>query len=119
MEHAVSAEFECKLAEKLGADAECPHGHGLRLETQEQRRARGLMPLDELEKGESATVISVFERDRKLLEYLDALGIRPSAPVRLLARNYDATVTLRIGDRDVPLGKAAAGRVWVQPNDLK
>ena len=119
LEHAVSAEFECKLAEKLGADAECPHGHGLRLETQEQRRARGLMPLDELEKGESATVISVFERDRKLLEYLDALGIRPSAPVRLLARNYDATVTLRIGDRDVPLGKAAAGRVWVQPNDLK
>ncbi len=119
LEHAVSAEFESKLAEKLGADAECPHGHGLRLETQEQRRARGLMPLDELEKGESATVISVFERDRKLLEYLDALGIRPSAPVKLLARNYDATVTLRIGDRDVPLGKAAAGRVWVQPNDLK
>ncbi len=119
LEHAVSAEFESKLAEKLGADAECPHGHGLRLETQEQRRARGLTPLDELKQGERATVISVFERDRKLLEFLDALGIRPSASLQMLARNYDATITLRIGNRDVPLGKAAAGRVWVQPNDLK
>jgi DtxR family transcriptional regulator, Mn-dependent transcriptional regulator len=119
LEHAVSAEFEGKLAEKLGADAECPHGHGLRLETREQRRARGLTPLDELKKGERATVISVFERDRKLLEYLDALGIRPSAPLQMLARNYDATVTLRIAERDVPLGQKAASRVWVQPNDWK
>lgn len=119
LEHAVSAEFESKLAEKLGADAECPHGHGLRLETQAQRRARGLTPLDELKKGECAKVISVFERDRKLLEYLDGLGIRPSAPLQMLARNYDATVTLRIGSREVPLGQIAASRVWVQPNDLK
>lgn len=119
LEHAVSAEFESKLADKLGADAECPHGHGLRLETQAQRRARGLTPLDELKKGECAKVISVFERDRKLLEYLDGLGIRPSAPVQMLSRNYDATVTLRIGCREVPLGQIAASRVWVHPNDLK
>ena len=119
LEHAVSAEFEQKLAEKLGADAECPHGHGLRLETRDQRRARGLTPLNELKPGESATVISAFERDRKLLEFLDALGIRPSAPIQMLARNYDATITLRVGDREVPLGNAAAGRVWVQPKDLK
>jgi DtxR family transcriptional regulator, Mn-dependent transcriptional regulator len=117
LEHAVSADFEKKLAEKLGAEADCPHGHGLLLETQQHRRARGLAPLDELAIGERATVVSVFERDRKLLEFLDGLGIRPAAPLELLARNYDETMTLRVaGQREVPLGLAAAGRVWVQRN---
>ncbi|OYW08571.1 MAG: DtxR family transcriptional regulator, partial [Acidobacteriia bacterium 12-62-4] len=74
LEHAVSADFEKKLAEKLGAEADCPHGHGLLPETQQQRRDRGLLPLDELPTGTPAKVVSVFERDRKLLEFLDGLG---------------------------------------------
>jgi DtxR family transcriptional regulator, Mn-dependent transcriptional regulator len=119
LEHAVSADFESRLAEKLGAEAECPHGHGLRLETQEQRRARGLSPLDELPIGETATVVSVFERDRQLLEFLDGLGIRPAATLELLSRNYDTTMTLRIATREVPLGLPAASRVWVQRNASK
>jgi DtxR family Mn-dependent transcriptional regulator len=66
--------------------------------------------------GERAIVVSVFERDRKLLEFSDGLGIRPAAPLELLARNYDETMTLRVaGQREVPLG-LAAGRVWVQRN---
>lgn len=117
LEHAVSADFEDKLAEKLGAEADCPHGHGLLLETQQHRRQRGLLPLDELTIGTSATVVSVYERDRKLLEFLDGLGLRPAALLELLARNYDDTITLRVaGHREVPLGRAAANRVWVQPN---
>jgi DtxR family transcriptional regulator, Mn-dependent transcriptional regulator len=119
LEHAVSADFESRLAEKLGAEAECPHGHGLRLETQEQRRARGLSPLDELPIGETATVVSVFERDRQLLEFLDGLAIRPAATLELLSRNYDTTMTLRIATREVPLGLPAASRVWVQRNASK
>lgn len=119
LEHAVSADFESRLAEKLGAEAECPHGHGLRLETQEQRRARGLSPLDELPIGETATVVSVFERDRQLLEFLDGLGIRPAATLELLSRNYDTTMTLRVAAREVPLGLPAASRVWVQRNASK
>ncbi len=120
LEHAVSADFENKLADKLGAEADCPHGHGLLLETQQHRRERGLVPLDELAIGEQATVVSVFERDRKLLEFLDGLGIRPAATLKLLARNYDKTMTLRVaGQREVPLGLAAANRVWVQRSALK
>ena len=36
---------------------------------------------------------SVFERDRKLLEYLHELGVRPGAKVEVIARNYDDTIT--------------------------
>ncbi|MCX6586026.1 MAG: metal-dependent transcriptional regulator [Acidobacteria bacterium] len=115
LEHAVSADFEKKLAEKLGAQAECPHGHGLLAETREQRRARGLMPLDELPAGARATVVSVFERDRKLLEHLDGLGIRPAAAVEIVARDSGEALRLRVdGAREGALGVTAAGRVWVR-----
>ena len=61
-------------------------------------------------------VRSVFERDRKLLEYLHELGVRPGAQVEVIASNYDDTITLRIGGSSVPLGRAAAARVWASPS---
>jgi DtxR family Mn-dependent transcriptional regulator len=113
LEHAVSAEFERRLQEKLGTSEACPHGNRLGLDTPEDRRHRGWMPLDECEFEGAARVMSVFERDRKLLEYLNGLGIRPGADLQLIARNYDDTITLRIHGRSIPLGKSAASKVWV------
>jgi DtxR family Mn-dependent transcriptional regulator len=59
--------------------------------------------------------MSVFERDRQLLEFLDGLGIQPGAEVEFLSSNYDQTVTLRISGSVLHLGQVAAGKVWVQP----
>ncbi|MBI3280854.1 MAG: metal-dependent transcriptional regulator [Acidobacteria bacterium] len=117
LEHAVSEDFEKRLLEKLGESDICPHGNRVLVDTPEDRRRRGLRPLDEFEPDASATVVSVFERDRKLLEYLDELGIRPGARLDLVARNYDDTITLRVRGRAVPLGKAAAAKVWARTSD--
>ena len=54
-------------------------------------------PLVEITAQGPAQVASVFERDRKLLEYLDGLGIRPGAKLRMVSRNYDDTLTLKVG----------------------
>jgi DtxR family Mn-dependent transcriptional regulator len=113
LEHAVSADFERRLVEKLGDVTACPHGNLVGLDTPEDRRRRGLRPLDEMPSAR-VRVVSVFERDRKLLEYLDGLGIHPGAELEVLARNYDETMSLRIGGRAAQLGPAAAGRVWVE-----
>ncbi|HYP14011.1 MAG TPA: metal-dependent transcriptional regulator [Bryobacteraceae bacterium] len=116
LEHAVSAEFESKLRDKLGTvDAACPHGNLVSFDTPKDRRKRGWRPLDEFEPDASVEVMSVFERDRKLLEYLDELGIRPGASVDIASRNYDETITFRIDGEVVPLGRAAAGKVWAKP----
>ena len=69
--------------------------------------------MDELPPGATAKVTSVFERDRSLLEYLDALGIRPSAELELVTRNYDDTLTLKVAGKPVQLGTTAAQKVWV------
>lgn len=114
LEHAVSEEFERRLAERLGTGEACPHGNRVERDTPQDRRSRGLVPLDEVPSGADATVISVFERDRRLLEYLNGLGIYPGAPMRMVACNYDDTLTLRINEKAIQLGRAAAAKVWVE-----
>jgi DtxR family transcriptional regulator, Mn-dependent transcriptional regulator len=114
LEHAVSADFERHLVEKLGTGEACPHGNRASGDTPQERRKRGLRPLDEAPAESEATVVSVFERDRRLLEYLNGLGIRPGAVLRMLASNYDDTLTLCLAGKPVQLGKAAAAKVWVE-----
>ena len=106
LEHAVSEEFEKKLIEKLG-------GATMGLDSAKDRREMGWIPLSELEPGASAQVESAFERDRDLLEYLNSLGIRPQALLKMVAVNVDQTVTLNIAGQMVPLGHTAASKVWV------
>src|SRR5215475_11159825 len=42
LEHAVSADFEKKLLEKLGDGAVCPHGNSVEMDSPAERRKRGL-----------------------------------------------------------------------------
>src|SRR5437016_6688921 len=85
LEHAVSAEFERKLAEKLGTGAVCPHGNVVGMNSPRLRREQGFKPLEEAKANEELAVVSVFERDRKLLEYLDSVGIRPGVRLDVVA----------------------------------
>ena len=115
LEHAVSEDFERKLMDRLGPGGACPHGNVIGLDTPQLRRERGWLPLAELPQGYAAQVTSVYERDRKLLEFLDGLGIRPEAQLQVVAANYDETLTLEVGGRKVQLGRAAAEKVWTEP----
>jgi DtxR family Mn-dependent transcriptional regulator len=114
LEHAVSSDFERRLLEKLGTKAACPHGNRVEGDTPQDRRNLGWKPLDEAPSEAEAIVVCVFERDRRLLEYLNGLGIHPGAAVTILSANYDDTLTLRIQDKPVQLGKGAAAKVWVE-----
>jgi DtxR family Mn-dependent transcriptional regulator len=107
LEHAVSADFEQKLIEKLGAESLCPHGNIVGMDSPADRRARGLKLLDEARAGERLQVVSVFERDRKLLEYLDGLGIRPGTLVEVAETGGRIVLTGGVG-----IDRAAALRVW-------
>ncbi|HZU43311.1 MAG TPA: metal-dependent transcriptional regulator [Terriglobales bacterium] len=116
LEHAVSPDFEAKLAAKLGRGGVCPHGNRTTPERPTSRRKRGLVLLSEAEAGNSYTVSGVYERDRRLLEFLDQRAVRPGARVRVVDRNYDQTITLATEKGRISLGSAAAERVWVSPD---
>lgn len=113
LEHAVSPAFEKKLADKLGQKDLCPHGNGLTMRSESERRKNGLFLLSEAPEGKKLKVRSVYERDRKLLEFFDHEGIRPGTPVTIQSQNYDGTVTLNISEKSVRLGMPAASKIWV------
>jgi DtxR family transcriptional regulator, Mn-dependent transcriptional regulator len=119
LEHAVSPDFEAKLLAKLGKRGICPHGNMSEMESPTSRRHRGLLLLVDAQTGLAYTVSGIYERDRRLLEFLEARGIRPAAKLRILERNYDQTLTLSTTSGTVSLGRAAAERVWLAPIDQR
>jgi DtxR family Mn-dependent transcriptional regulator len=113
LEHAVSPDFEAKLLAKLGRGGACPHGNLSELESPASRRRRGLLLLSQAEAGRRYRVSGIYERDRHLLEFLEARGIRPEAELALAERNYDKTLSLRTAAGMIVLGRPAADRIWV------
>jgi DtxR family transcriptional regulator, Mn-dependent transcriptional regulator len=113
LEHAVSPAFERKLVEKLGKKDVCPHGNGLALRTASERRKRGLRLLSEADLDLDYFVFSIYERDRKLLEFLEQKGIRPGTQLKIRARNYDGTLSLIIEKKKIDLGSQAADKIWI------
>ena len=113
LEHAVSADFEQKLIEKLGSGDACPHGNLVGMDSPGLRRSRGLKRLEEASASERLTIASVYERDRKLLEYLDGQGIRPGVRVDVVSAGEK--IELRSDGRRVRVERAVAARIWVQP----
>jgi DtxR family Mn-dependent transcriptional regulator len=113
LEHAVSSDFEAMLLHKLGHDGPCPHGNPPTPELPHSRRKRGLLLLSETHPGDMYSVESIYERDRKLLEFFESKGIRPGARLKVRTRNYDGTLSLVIGKRNIELGGPAADKLWV------
>jgi len=114
LEHAVSPAFEKKLLEKLGNNDICPHGNSLTLRSPADRRKKGQLLLSEAAVNTGYQVVSVYERDRKLLDFFEGEGIRPGMRLAIQSRNYDGTVSIVVEKRIVRIGAPAAERVWVQ-----
>ena len=119
LEHAVSPDFEAKLLAKLGRGGACPHGNLSEFESPVSRRRRGLLLLAHAQAGKNYRVSGIYERDRRLLEFLEERAIRPGASVRVAGRNYDQTLTLSTAAGTVALGSSAAEKVWVTDTDRR
>jgi len=115
LEHAVSPDFEARLAQKLGRGGKCPHGNSVSPESGPARRQRGLELLSEVALDCDYQVDSIYERDRGFMEFLDRRGIRPGVRLRVVGRNYDDTLELETKAGATTLGSPAAQRIWVHP----
>lgn len=116
LEHAVSEDFEARLVEVLGESKPCPHGSLVESDSPYERRKRGWARLDEVAAAGDFVVASVFERDRRLLEFLDRLALRPGQKFRWIERLYDQTIALEVEGARIQLGSSATHRIWVKPH---
>ena len=115
LEHAISADVEQRLIGILGPSSRCPHGNEINKSATVLRK-HGMQLLWEAPAGAPVKIDCMYERDRKLLEYFDGLGIRPGVRATVVEQNYDGTLSLRLGEKGIVLGEAAARRIWVSPD---
>ncbi len=116
LEHAVSPAFEAKLKERLGEGGACPHGNAVLPVNPVLRKKNGDLPLSEAGEDRNYTVISLQERDPKLLEFLHRMGIGPGCALRVVSQNYDQTVSIELPGGVSILGRPAAEAVWLRAN---
>ncbi len=117
LEHVVSPAFEAKLKERLGEAGACPHGNAVLPETPAERKRRGEVPLSEAPAGKSYRVVSLHERDPKLLIFLHDVGIGPGQALKVLNQNYDQTVSIELDGKTSVLGRPAAQAIWLRAQE--
>jgi DtxR family transcriptional regulator, Mn-dependent transcriptional regulator len=106
LQGAISPRVEARLDELLGHPETCPHGNPIDADTARRRPAG--VPLSAVEAGERATIYRITEEaeeDKGLLSYLEARGLRPGAPITILA-NSESLDSLTL---EGPLGRATLG----------
>lgn len=115
LEHGISPEVAALLLKRFGRDSRCPHGVPLFGGLTKLRTKYGAVKLAEAPAGHAYEVVRVFEKEREFLSFVAGLGILPGARLRVLKREYDETMTVKLGNstKKVYLGKPATSRVWV------
>jgi DtxR family transcriptional regulator, iron-dependent repressor len=116
LEHAISPQVEALLLDRFGRDSACPHGVPLFGGLRTLRRL-GSFTLAEAEVGDELEIMHVWEKDKRFLEFVDTLHLRPGARVTVRAREYDQTMTLVVAARPrrlIHLGLPATSRIWVR-----
>lgn len=117
LEHGISEEVAALLLKRFGANTSCPHGVPLFGGLARLRKEMGAVRLSEVAVGSQVEILRVFEKDSKFLRFLDSLQLRPGARLKILGREYDATMTLRVIARHsspVHLGQPATRQIWVR-----
>ncbi len=116
LEHAISADAEEALLKELGHPKTCPHGNPL---PGEENVVAAWIPLTQIEPGREVTIRRVHElaeQNGELMGFLEKNGVVTDAKASVVeALPFNQTVRLRVQDRDVTLGFAAAKFVYVEP----
>lgn len=120
LEHVISEDFEERIAAYLGDPAADPHGAPIP-QRDGSLPPRHEMRLSDLEAGTEAVVARVSDRDPDLLRYLDRLGLRPPARLRVVERGpFDGPLHVEAVDSGaiVPLSRRVTDEVFVVPETI-
>lgn len=114
LEHAASDDLIAKMADAIGNPTADPHGAPIPSASGEVDETR-LASIDDLDVGRSATVVRMSDRDPEFLRYLDGLGIRPGAQLRVESRApFGGPITIEVDGARHAVGVAAAERVYIR-----
>ena len=109
IEHTISARVEEAMAKALNYPDYCPHGHPIC-----PIDMRALVRLSELEPGASGTIAQISEVKEDVLPYLNEIGIRPGADIRVKdIAPAEGPMTVETDSGPTPLGRELASLVRI------
>jgi DtxR family Mn-dependent transcriptional regulator len=113
LEHHISEALEARMAAALGDPTVDPHGDPIP-HLDGSVAGANTRPLLDLAPGDIAVVHRVSDRDPERLRYLEQLGLRPGASVRLVeALPFDGPLRLEIAGAEQVIGRPLAATVQV------
>jgi DtxR family Mn-dependent transcriptional regulator len=114
LEHALSDDLADRIAAKLGNPEVDPHGDPIP-DANLTIAEVSTRSLDDLQPGDSATFSRVSDSDPDMLRYLAERGIVPGVRLTVVDRQpFGGPVTVRVDDREQPLGQQLAGAMRVE-----
>jgi DtxR family transcriptional regulator, Mn-dependent transcriptional regulator len=115
LEHHISEALEARMAAALGDPTVDPHGDPIP-HLDGSVAGADTRPLLDLTAGDAVVVHRVSDQDPKRLRYLEQLGLRPGASVRLLEiLPFDGPLRLQVAGAEQVIGRSLAATVQVGP----
>jgi DtxR family Mn-dependent transcriptional regulator len=121
LEHVISEDLEDRIDGALGYPTVDPHGAPIPARDGTVVRMTAF-PLAESSHGDRVVVVEVDDRDPNLLRYLGERRLYPGTTVEVIrVEPYGGSTVLRVGEREVSIGREAVDviRVAPSPNGLK
>jgi DtxR family Mn-dependent transcriptional regulator len=116
LEHHISEEFENKIAQTLGDPKRDPHGDPIPARDGTVAESSRDCLADTPAVGRSAVVSRVNDDSADRLRYLAELGMRPDVQFTVLERApFNGPIRLRVGKKEVNVGKELAQEIFVAP----
>ncbi|NJD78402.1 MAG: metal-dependent transcriptional regulator [Candidatus Methanoperedens sp.] len=114
LEHDISPEMEEKIEEKLDNPKTCPHGYPI--PDKEGLVARdNVIKLSELKAIEKGVIVSVFEENSEMLQYLGSLGLFPQVEFEVKSvAPFGGPIVVMTAEAERSLGKELAEKVLVK-----
>ncbi len=114
LEHAISEEFERRIAEALGHPLRDPHGEPIPTADLTMPKDPST-PLHTLRPGQRVVIRRVDAHDPDLLCHLASLGLTPGVYLQIVHMSiFDHNLTVRVGRKSLVLGQAITTRIFVE-----
>ena len=112
-EHELPQKVEDRLYVALDRPSTCPHGFPI--PDPDVEEIPDMPPLYALEPGDVAVVAVPGSTDPEVIEFLDAMGLRPGVTVEVKEKHpFDGPVVLRVEGRDRTIGEKVATQIYVR-----
>ncbi len=114
LEHAISEDFESRIATAMGNPVRDPHGELIPTADLKMPLDKSV-PLSVLRPKQTGSIQCVKSPETELLRYLEGLGLIPGAQLEVVDYSpFDHNLTIKVGRKSMVLGLNITNRILVE-----